>query len=185
LMTCPAKPDLQGEALRPGSGSRLRMKVFDFRLVRLRQRDQFCCSSLPEPGSRVRARSEGVGPSEHAVRLRDPAPAMDGVGRRERRAGISSGSDDHCQLPRRARRGRSKFIVDTKAPAITRTLRGNRNTLPRLPRQAEPIRGLDGLEILAAADASPLGRRDAALLALDYRPTAAENTRSAVAALTA
>jgi site-specific recombinase XerD len=60
------------------------------------------------------------------------------------------------------------LAFDTKAPAITRTLRGIRNSAPKLPRQAEPMRGFDVLELVTAADASPIGRRDAALLALGY-----------------
>jgi site-specific recombinase XerC len=60
------------------------------------------------------------------------------------------------------------LAFDTKAPAITRTLRGIRNSSAKLPRQAEPMRATDVLELIGAADASPIGRRDAALLALGY-----------------
>ena len=57
---------------------------------------------------------------------------------------------------------------DTKAPAITRTLRGLHNESPKLPRQAEPIRGETILELMAGTDTSPIGLRDAAMLALGY-----------------
>lgn len=57
---------------------------------------------------------------------------------------------------------------DSKAPAILKTLRGLSNAAPRLPKQAEPIRAHEVLELLQASDASPIGRRDAALFALGY-----------------
>jgi site-specific recombinase XerD len=57
---------------------------------------------------------------------------------------------------------------DSKAPVIVKTVRGISNLSPRLPRQAEPIRGADVLAMLLASDASPIGLRDAALLALGY-----------------
>lgn len=57
---------------------------------------------------------------------------------------------------------------DTKDPRIVKTLRGLSNAAPRLPKQAEPIRAAEVLELLQAADASPIGRRDAALFALGY-----------------
>jgi site-specific recombinase XerD len=57
---------------------------------------------------------------------------------------------------------------DSKAPVILTTLRGLSNQAPRLPKQAEPIRAHEILELLAASDASPIGRRDAALFALGY-----------------
>jgi site-specific recombinase XerD len=55
---------------------------------------------------------------------------------------------------------------DSKAPAILRTLRGIGNSNPRLPKQAEPLRSTDVLGLMESADATPLGLRDAALLAL-------------------
>jgi site-specific recombinase XerD len=57
---------------------------------------------------------------------------------------------------------------DSKAPVILKTLRGLSNGAPRLPKQAEPIRAAQVLELLQASDASPIGRRDAALFALGY-----------------
>jgi site-specific recombinase XerD len=57
---------------------------------------------------------------------------------------------------------------DSKAPVILKTLRGLSNAAPRLPNQAEPIRAHEVLELLQATDASPIGRRDAALFALGY-----------------
>ena len=57
---------------------------------------------------------------------------------------------------------------DSKAPVILKTLRGLSNEAPRLPKQAEPIRAHEVLELLQASDASPIGRRDAALFALGY-----------------
>ena len=51
---------------------------------------------------------------------------------------------------------------------ILKTLRGLSNQAPRLPKQAEPIRAHEVLKLLADADASPIGRRDAALFALGY-----------------
>jgi site-specific recombinase XerD len=57
---------------------------------------------------------------------------------------------------------------DSKAPVIIKTLRGLTNAAPRLPQQAEPIRRDEILELLHAADASPIGLRDAALFALGY-----------------
>jgi site-specific recombinase XerD len=57
---------------------------------------------------------------------------------------------------------------DSKAPVILKTLRGLSNEAPRLPKQAEPIRAHEILELLAASDASPISRRDAALFALGY-----------------
>ena len=57
---------------------------------------------------------------------------------------------------------------DSKAPVIIKTLRGLSNASPRLPKQAEPIRAHEVLALLQAADASPIGRRDAALFALGY-----------------
>jgi site-specific recombinase XerD len=57
---------------------------------------------------------------------------------------------------------------DTKAPAITKTLRGVHNSNAKLPRQAEPIRGADIVDLMASTDTSPIGLRDAALLALGY-----------------
>lgn len=54
------------------------------------------------------------------------------------------------------------------APVIGRTLQGIRNLNPRLPRQAEPMRAIDVLELMADAGVDPIGRRDAALLALGY-----------------
>jgi site-specific recombinase XerD len=64
------------------------------------------------------------------------------------------------------------LAFDTQAPEIAKTLRGVSNGTEqhpaRLPRQAEPIRGADILELMATTDATPVGRRDAALLALGY-----------------
>ena len=57
---------------------------------------------------------------------------------------------------------------DSKAPVILKTLRGLSNAAPRLPKQAEPIRAREVLELLQASDVSPIGRRDAALFALGY-----------------
>jgi site-specific recombinase XerD len=57
---------------------------------------------------------------------------------------------------------------DSKAPVILKTLRGLSNEAPRLPKQAEPIRAHEVLALLKAADASPIGWRDAALFALGY-----------------
>lgn len=57
---------------------------------------------------------------------------------------------------------------DSKAPVILRTLRGIGNSHPRLPKQAEPLRSTDVLGLMETADATPLGLRDAALLALGY-----------------
>lgn len=60
------------------------------------------------------------------------------------------------------------FPFDTSAPAIARTLRGASNAAPRLPRQAEPLRGADVLTIVCAMGDSAIDRRDAALIALGY-----------------
>jgi len=60
------------------------------------------------------------------------------------------------------------FALDTKAAVITRTLRGIGNATARLPRQAEPLRGLEILEIIDALGPAPIDRRDAALLAAGY-----------------
>jgi site-specific recombinase XerC len=57
---------------------------------------------------------------------------------------------------------------DSKAPVIIKTLRGLSNAAPRLPKQAEPIRAAEILELLQAADPSPIDRRDAALFAIGY-----------------
>lgn len=57
---------------------------------------------------------------------------------------------------------------DSKAPVIVRTLAGIRNAAPRLPKQAEPIRGAEILDLMDGADQTLLGARDAALLALGY-----------------
>jgi site-specific recombinase XerD len=57
---------------------------------------------------------------------------------------------------------------DTLDPHIVRTLRGLANEQPRLPKQAEPIRAAEILELLQAADDAPISRRDAALFALGY-----------------
>ncbi|MEO8422265.1 MAG: tyrosine-type recombinase/integrase [Hyphomicrobium sp.] len=57
---------------------------------------------------------------------------------------------------------------NTKAPVILKTLRGLANAIPRLPKQAEPIRAAEVLELLQAADGTAIGRRDAALFALGY-----------------
>jgi site-specific recombinase XerC len=67
-----------------------------------------------------------------------------------------------------SRREDEQLHFDTKAPVIVKTLRGLSNEAPRLPKQAEPIRAHEVLELLQAADASPIGRRDAALFALGY-----------------
>jgi site-specific recombinase XerD len=60
------------------------------------------------------------------------------------------------------------LAFDTQAPEIAKTLRGVSNASPKLPRQAEPIRGADILELMSTTDATPAGQRDAALLALGY-----------------
>ncbi|MGO4686202.1 tyrosine-type recombinase/integrase [Hyphomicrobium sp. 2TAF46] len=60
------------------------------------------------------------------------------------------------------------LTFDSKAPAIVRTLRGITNTAPRIAKQAEPIRGRDILDLMDSTDASLIGVRDAALLALGY-----------------
>ena len=57
---------------------------------------------------------------------------------------------------------------DSKAPVILKTLRGLANAQPRLPKQAEPIRAHEVLELLQAVDDTPIDRRDAALFALGY-----------------
>ncbi len=57
---------------------------------------------------------------------------------------------------------------DSKAPAIVRTLRGIHNANPRLAKQAEPIRGPDVLDLMEGIDATLIGARDMALLALGY-----------------
>ena len=57
---------------------------------------------------------------------------------------------------------------DSKAPAIVRTLRGIHNANPKLAKQAEPIRGPDILDLMDGTDATLIGARDAALLALGY-----------------
>lgn len=57
---------------------------------------------------------------------------------------------------------------DSKTPAIVRPLRGIRNASPKLPKQAEPIRGADILDLMEGIDRTLLGARDAALLALGY-----------------
>lgn len=60
------------------------------------------------------------------------------------------------------------LTFDSKAPVILRTLRGIGNSNPRLPKQAEPLRSTDVLGLMESTDATPLGLRDAALLALGY-----------------
>ena len=60
------------------------------------------------------------------------------------------------------------FALDTKAAVIKHTLPGISNATARLPRQAEPLRGLDLLEIIDVLGPAPIDRRDAALLALGY-----------------
>jgi site-specific recombinase XerD len=60
------------------------------------------------------------------------------------------------------------FDFDSKAPVILKTLRGLSNVPPRLPKQAEPIRAHEVLELLQAAGADAIDRRDAALFALGY-----------------
>ncbi len=57
---------------------------------------------------------------------------------------------------------------DSKAPAIVLTLRGIHNANPRIARQAEPIRGPDVLDLMEDTDATLVGARDMALLALGY-----------------
>src|SRR5262249_9753793 len=53
------------------------------------------------------------------------------------------------------------LAFDSKAPAISKTLRGIANATPKLPRQSEPIRAIDVLQMLSTYGASPIGRRDA------------------------
>lgn len=62
----------------------------------------------------------------------------------------------------------SGLSFDSKAPVIARTLAGIRNAAPKLPKQAEPIRGTEILDLMDGADRTLLGARDAALLALGY-----------------
>ncbi len=60
------------------------------------------------------------------------------------------------------------LTFDSKAPAIVRTLKGIHNANPKLAKQAEPIRGPDILDLMDGTDATLIGVRDAALLALGY-----------------
>ena len=60
------------------------------------------------------------------------------------------------------------LTFDSQSPAIVRTLRGIHNAAPRIAKQAEPIRGPDILELMDSTDASLIGARDSALLALGY-----------------
>ncbi len=60
------------------------------------------------------------------------------------------------------------MLLDASAPAIARALRGIGTMTARLARQAEPLRGIDLLEIIDALGFAPIDRCDAALLALGY-----------------
>ncbi len=57
---------------------------------------------------------------------------------------------------------------DTKAPVILKALRSIQNVRPRLPRQAEALRGKDVLNLMDGANVSLCDLRNNALLALGY-----------------
>lgn len=60
------------------------------------------------------------------------------------------------------------FPFDSKAMPIVRTLRGIVNSAARLPRQAEPLRGGEILDLIAGLGNRPVDVRDAALFAIGY-----------------
>jgi len=60
------------------------------------------------------------------------------------------------------------FAFDSRAPVLTKTLKGIGNATARLPRQAAPLRAADVLDLIANCEDTALGRRDAAAIALGY-----------------
>lgn len=57
---------------------------------------------------------------------------------------------------------------ESTAPEITKVLRGIRNERPQLQRQAEPIRGIEALQLIQTAGPLNADKRDAAVIALGY-----------------
>lgn len=60
------------------------------------------------------------------------------------------------------------MAFDSRAPVLTKVLRGVSNATSRLPRQAPPIRANDVLDLIAHCENTALGDRDACALAVAY-----------------
>lgn len=57
---------------------------------------------------------------------------------------------------------------DSRAPVLTKLLRGVSNATSRLPHQAPALRGSDVLDLIANCEDTPLGHRDACAMAVAY-----------------